>query len=457
MFKKLLLAGSIAALSAASAHAQLSITTTTPVTPALELELPGTPSFVTTPSIVLDAGGSYPANSAMLIGLTLPAGVVFSNPAAPADLLGLDQGALDVTVSTGGAAGSSTVTYLVTSNAIGEERIQYSGGLTLDACVAPGAGVAMTATLTDGTPISGGSATSTAIINECASALDGTVAADGFDTLVLLPAYTSVNDNVLGDINYTIANNVQIDGAGALLTSTEIDSITFDVVFGDGAGVTSVSLLNQTEPVTNGVASFNFDTASGDLPSLVDGFADPLFVTLDGTTQIASQTVIVNNADVTFNDNTVDLIASEAGAEGAIDSLDRQGQTFGVFDWNDGRAGRTTSVYRTTGFNPGQTFDYEIEMTNSIFAAPNNVFRGTATADIVGEFVMTSVGFGSAVPNYGRGDARITFEVTETLDVDRLMVRNGISTEFGDGANSQTPFSFPVSQTPSNDSDGSSE
>jgi len=85
------------------------------------------------------------------------------------------------------------------------------------------------------------------------------------------------------------------------------------------------------------------------------------------------------------------------------------------------------------------------------------MMAGTATADIVGEFVMTSVGFGGAVPNYGRGDARITFEVTETLDVDRLMVRNGISTEFGDGANSQTPFSFPVSQTPSNDSDGSSE
>ena len=183
--------------------------------------------------------------------------------------------------------------------------------------------------------------------------------------------------------------------------------------------------------------------------------ANTIVLQTNGIDEVEVQSLDVVNALVTFNDGSADLVDSEPGAEGGIDDLERQGQVFGVFDWNDGRAGRTTSVYRATGFQPGQTFDYEVEMTNSIFAAPNNVFRGTGTADSVGEFVMTSVGFGGIVPTFGRGDAEITFEVTETLDVDRLMVRNGISTEFGDGANSDL-FAFSNNQ-PVNDGDNFSE
>ena len=458
MLKKLLLAGSITALSAASAHAQvLSITTSTPITPALELDLTGTPSFTTSSSIVLDAGGAYPANSPMLISLTLPTGVVFSSAATPGDLTGLDQGALDVTVSTGGAAGDSTVTYLVTSNAVGEEQIQYMGGLTVEACPASGAGVTMTANLTGGTPISGGTATSTSVVNECESALNGTAGPDGTDSIILLPGYTSLNDNVVGEVNYYIDTAVSVDGLGNNLVSTDIDEISFDVEFGTGVGIDDAVLLGQTATLDSaGVASFSF-TAAADIATLTDNSPDSITVVLTGgspAVEVESQSVTITNALVQFNDSTADLIDDEPGAEGSADDLSRQGQVFGVFDWNDGRAGRTTSVYRATGFQPGQTFDYEVEMTNSIFAAPNNVFRGTGTADSVGEFVMTSVGFGGIVPTFGRGDAEITFEVTETIDVDRLMVRNGISTEFGDGANSS---SFFGPNQPNNDDDNGSE
>ena len=113
--------------------------------------------------------------------------------------------------------------------------------------------------------------------------------------------------------------------------------------------------------------------------------------------------------------------------------MQREGQNFGPFDWNDGRAGRTTSVYRVTGFNPGEVVDYTVTLSNS---NRDGAFSGTLTADAVGEFTMTSVGFGGVVGTYGRGDVSFNFERNGALDVDRLMVRNGISTSFGGGANS---------------------
>ena len=466
MFKKLLLAGSIAALTTGSAQALDVVNNNTALTPALELSLPGATGqeFETDISVDLDttAGAFYPTGTTFVLTIDLPANMIFGPAGAPVTAVTGSQPGLVVTPSSGGGAGATSVEYLVSTTSTAENSITFS--VTDVELLSCGEGDITMAAVTEAgnLPIDGGSASGT-IVEDCESALNHSVEEDfttpnAFnDTVVLLPTYTNLNDTTVGLINYYIDNAVSIDGLGNPLTLADIDSVTFDVEAGDGVGLQDVTITTDTEAFSGTTASFDFSGAN--VANLVSPThpspANTIVLQTNGTDEVEVQSLDVVNALVTFNDGNADLVDSEPGAEGGIDDLERQGQVFGVFDWNDGRAGRTTSVYRATGFQPGQTFDYEVEMTNSIFAAPNNVFRGTATADIVGEFVMTSVGFGGIVPVFGRGDAEITFEVTETLDVDRLMVRNGISTEFGDGANSNE-FAFSNNQ-PVNDGDNFSE
>ena len=54
-----------------------------------------------------------------------------------------------------------------------------------------------------------------------------------------------------------------------------------------------------------------------------------------------------------------------------------------------------------------------------------------------------------------RYDFQINFETSDVLDVDRLLVRDGVVTEFKDGANNND-FQF-ILDTPADDSDRGSE
>ena len=450
MLKKLLLAGSIAALSAVSAHAQLNITNVSFAdTPALELELAPMPATTYTfnSSATLNASttnANFPTGTAYLVSVILPAGVTFGTVAQAGDLTA-SGGSQNVTVSTGGAVGDSQVTYLVTTT--NEPSLTFSGNYRLDACVAPNANITMTAVI-DGsqTPISGGTATSTTpMINPCSSALDSSVAADSQgDTIISLSSnFLNLTDSAgsagtvgpfnIADLSFTRNTAVTINGITPTpISAADVSSVSFDVDFVNIDGVTSVDLASgSSATIVGNTASFNV-TNSTEIASLISGVT-AVTVTVDGTTAIESQALSVSNAVIAFNDSNAELITSEPGATGPIDDLLREGQNFGPFDWNDGRAGRTTSVYRVTGFNPGEVVDYTVTLTNS---NRDGSFTGTLTADAVGEFTMTSVGFGGVVGTYGRGDVSFNFERNGDLDVDRLMARNGISTSFGGGANS---------------------
>jgi len=452
MLKKLLLAGSITALSAMSAHAQLSAElpeAAVVLTPALELDLPGEdPGFVFDSQVVIESGGSYPSGVPYLIDVTLPDGVTFATAVGVNNLrndgfVGEPGGDLttDVTISSGGAVGDSSVTFLVTSNP-GVENLRYNGAFRLDACVGEDAGFEIGANLVAGVPISGGSATSDAIILECESAIGGEIDAntdeDGTPGELIINLgndFETLDDDSLGTISYSIDDEVSITGEGTDLTAADIDSIAFDVVFEDVTGLAQVSVAGVSVDLTGTTASFVITDSDAIDDLLSDEAAEITLEALTGddAAPIVAQSVSVTNAVVTFNDDTADLVATEDGAEGDLVNLQRDGQNFGPFDWNDGRAGFTTSVYRVTGFDPAEVVDYTVTLSNS---NRDGSFTGTLTADAVGEFTMTSVGFGGVVGTYGRGDVSFNFERNGDLDVDRLMVRNGISTSFGGGANS---------------------
>jgi len=265
--------------------------------------------------------------------------------------------------------------------------------------------------------------------------------------------FESINEGLMGSVNYDADMSVVI-GAGltpAYITAADIASIAFDVEFDDVTGLDAITLSTGTSVTLAGTTASFLITDAGEIADLVDGTADDLTLTAAtgaDAAPILAQNVTVSNAVVTFNDTRADLIATEAGAEGDLDSLVREGQTFGPFDWNDGRAGRTTSVYRVTGLVPSAPVDYTVTLTNS---NRDGSYSGTLMADSVGEFVMTSVGFGGIVPTFGRGDASFNFETTDEIDVDRLMVRNGISTDFGGGANSSLSGDTPSTDTDNTD------
>jgi len=475
MFKKLLLAASMAALTTGSAHA-VNVTNSSlaapalGLTPAMELNLPGvTPqefTYLQGLSLNVDnpATSAFPTGTTVVVTITLPAGVEFvpgNTGAATITGVNRDTSVDTMLTVTPTVSDPTSASFLVSTDSTQLVTIEYTGNLEVVDCDNAASNVTITVvTDAQGTPVDGGTAISTVpLINNCKSALNHTVTADtANDSIVLLATdYESLADNLVGNVAYYIDNSVDIDGLGNNMIDADITSIDFDVVLGDGAGIQSVTV--GTFPAVNVVGdTASFSLSGADVTSILAAGNTGLPVTLqteaiDGVNAILNQTVEVANAEVTFNDGNADLdLNDEDVAVGPLESLVRQGQSFGPFDWNDGRAGRTTSVYRATGFEPQQQFDYTITMTNSIFAAPNNVFRGTATSDIVGEFVMTSVGFGGAVPPFGRGDAQITYEVPQDIDVDRLMVRNGISTNFGDGSNEVNPF-FLAPQTPTTDSD----
>ena len=422
------------------------------LTPALELDLPGEdPGFVFDSQVVIESGGSYPSGVPYLIDVTLPDGVTFATAVGVNNLrndgfVGEPGGDLttDVTISSGGAVGDSSVTFLVTSNP-GVENLRYNGAFRLDACVGEDAGFEIGANLVAGVPISGGSATSDAIILECESAIGGEIDAntddEGIPGVLIIDLdtdFTELATDLLGTVSYEIDNDVSItinEDGPAPLTAADIDSIAFDVVFEDITGLAEVSVAGVSVDLTGTTASFVITDSDAIDALLSDEAADITLEALTGddAAPILAQSVSVTNAVVTFNDDNADLVATVDGAEGDLVNLLRDGVNFGPFDWNDGRAGRTTSVYRVTGFNPGEVVDYTVTLTNS---NRDGSFSGTLTADAVGEFTMTSVGFGGVVGTYGRGDVSFNFERNGDLDVDRLMVRNGISTSFGGGANS---------------------
>lgn len=452
--RKLLAAVSVLALSATSANA-LNITTATPVTPALELTLPGTtPGPFAVPAVfsLNTDSGTYPTGTAMLVTITLPAGVTFSSAATAANLDGVvNPGQLNVTLSSGGAAGSNTVTYLVTSTLAGETGLTYTGPLGLSACPAAGAGIVMTANIDgSGTPVDGGTAASSAVIAPCASALNGTVIPDetfvgsgipSDTTVALAGGFLQINENgglatngplAIGQLNYAINPAVAITGAGTALSPTDITSIAFNVDFVDASNIAAVTLsTGDAAVITGNTAAFNI---TANVPLIVDGVADFINVAVTGAAALPTQPVSVSGATVTFNDGVADLVATEAGANGAIDALQRQGQNFGPFDWNGGNPTSTLSVYRGTGFTPSVPVAYTVTMTNS---PVNGSYQGMVTPNAEGEVVLTSKGFGAAaVPAYTRGDATINFETINAIDLDRLMIRNGVVSDFGDGSNS---------------------
>ena len=473
--KSLLAAVSMVALSATSANAivvtQTNGTFTTPL--ALEvntstLQVPGTISVLVAPD-----SGFFNQGIQNTVVVTLPAGMSFNGAVNGSDLVG--SGGEAGNIFTGGADNSNTVTFQVApvTNMTGTYTLNLRVQTTSGYCAA-GAGNGINVIVsTPGGAVNNdvdGDNTNTAVpagsqipmgpatpLGGCASALNGVVASDEnvLDTFIALaptPTYTTLADGsaavgaagpfALGTIQYNTAvapplGPVGVDSAGTAMVPADVASVVSTITLPGNpspGGLTLTASAGTIAPSPAGQAVTWRHTATG--AQIVN---TP--VTISATANAAAPLVALPNmqpsvtgALVTFaTGRPASFIANEPGRTGNLDALVRQGETFGFFDWNSGPAiaNPTLSVYRVTGLT-GPT-NYTIQTTNS---NSNGLYSGSLTPDAFGEATFLS----STLPvpaTTGRFDFQINFETTNAgIDVDRLLLRTGIVTNFGGDANS---------------------
>ena len=481
--KSLLAAVSIAALTAGAANA-LTIPVTPPAssmasTPANamfpegavlaeELSLPaegiGNVYFT-----VATESGNYPAGNNFIVNITLPTGVSIDGPVGGSVL---DTVSLDQVIVDGGSAvvqsqsGTQLQLFVSIPQGGGEaiNELNFSLPLELTNCDVSGS-LTVTVATEGGTNVEDGIATAASPIAPCESAFNTSIVSDvesdgDEDTVIGLTDYEQLRDEAGNSLTNTspiglftaeIDTSVGVDLAGTPLTAASVDEVTFDVVFEDGSEIDSMSLAGATN-----TASTDGNTYSFTFPFTGDVSDEPIFVTVEGDDPIVSQGVVTADVAHDLTDaGGPDLIGSEDGTAAALDDLQREGQFFGVFDWNNGPAGGgTLSVYRVTGLPVGVEVPFTATVWNSGWGATNNTVTGSVTGDAAGEAVITSATIpalaGASFADVKRYDFGINFELGDPMDMDRLLLTNGTVTAMGDGSNAND---FTLQNDPGRDGD----
>ena len=405
---------------------------------------------------VLTDSGNYPSGNNFIVNISLPDGVEIDGPV---------QG--DVLITPSIPDGGSAVVQNQTSTSIQLfvsipqitpiDELSFDLPLSLASCDVSG-DLTVTVETENGTPVEEGIATAPSPIAPCESAFDTAFDPDALDTAIALGGFDMLRDDigtglrvftsVVGLYDALIDTTVGVDLAGTALTPASIDEVAFDICFEDGAEVTDVTVNGVA-----GTASADGNTYSFALPFTADLTDALIDITVSGNEEISTQAVTVKNVVHDFTDSGgPDLIGTESGAGGSLDFLQREGQSFGVFDWNSGPVGaQTLSVYRITGLAPGVPVTYTATLWNS-FAGPGAVTLppATVTGDASGEAVLVSTTLPGIPADVARYDLGLNFETGRSLDVDRLLSRGGVISDFGGGANA---LDATLQGSPSGDAD----
>lgn len=316
-------------------------------------------------------------------------------------------------VSTGGAAGDSTVTFLVSNlggctNAVPLHLaipVQVSGTSTVN--------VDTLLTTEAGTYIDGGTASTTNLI-KFAKAFDVTFAADTVETKALLPSFKTLSANtVLGKatIVATAGATNGIHGASAPVTISDVTAAKFTLT-GDfttldvsvtGTGVT-VPLAAETK-AGSGIATVSTSAApaAGDYT---------VAVAAKGTAPIIKGSAYTIAADLTL---APAFTAPAQFGPSPLQTVTREGSSY-LLPWVASGALATTSTSNTvvrianTGAATGAVSLELLTSSKGVAASTTLVPVATSIAK-GGELVLTSASLQTALgADFGRGDIRVTVE-----------------------------------------------
>lgn len=394
--------------------------------------------------------GDYPQGTALRVTVNLPTGVRTSaafnagtNVTAGAD------GVAGVSSTSSGGVNASTVSFLYTANAPGDENI----GVTIPIRVVDCAGIDSNSLNVNvvvdasGTAIDGGTGTLAAntIFSDCESALavvtvpaDATLSSDsGFNSFG-----TAMTPNAAGNVGTVDFNTIDRDVnlAGETFADADVLGAEFDIVVGDASAFSGITVGGEAPTSVSG-NTFSYVLDSAAATALFNAGASDVIVTLDDTTapNAAQGPILLNNIQIDIADDasaatlTAPLVSPQTLPAQTLGSIVREGATFGPFDWvSDTRA---NSVFRLTGMPDGAVPMTVTTTNSSLGMAGNKLVTGSVTA-VNGELVLTSLsGLGVGATGYGRADVTLSFETSaglaSNIDVDRLVVSNGSVYELG--------------------------
>jgi len=410
--------------------------------------------------LTLTNGGQFPADDNLFITIRLPSGLDFPAGADAGDFIN------DADVDTVSlfdrdvVNGQNQVELLVSLNETNSvEDITFNLPIEVNEC--PGnEGLFITAQIGNDNGIfvendvNGAQITQPGVdaILSCGETKDDTVvAASGMDdVLIRLDDYTLISPladlpdvtAVVGTVDFNFGPDVVIDlqAPPTPITTADLDEVTFDIVVMYAAGIDQIDVdgivCDQgTTPET--MTTFSCEFVGADLDALFLGPLD-VNVTVDGTTVLPGpNTITVTNVVCDFSDANADFVPQVTEAGGALDTLQREGQVFGFFDWN-AEAGPVNSIYRVTGLSTTEDTPLTVVFENSNTGQDGAFETVISAADVSdGEYVIASRRqLAELNPGYARADVQFNFQTTNALDVDRLISSNGIVSDFGDSANS---------------------
>lgn len=415
----------------------------------------------------LSGGSSLPSGNVLLTvaltGGTFDAGVTGGNISA-----GAGCPTFTATISSGGAAGSAAVTYIISNSSAG------CSSFNLDLPILPSGAndVSVSSTLRTeaGTPIDGLTDTLQVIdrvnaFNVVFDAVIGSTAPGGgalgdtFATLTQLPVYTEFA-TVAGGIPGSHAGGVETATAGQLGTIT----IVADATAYSDLQLNNVDPTDLTEADVAVTGSWSaFDGVGGDVE--LDGVsADDItgnvatFEDREGdlVNNIAPFIVTRETADVAIPASSYSAQVSytleptiynqEGPFTGALERIGRDGTNV-VFPWlNDttvSSSSGTTNRIRlgnTGSAATGPVYAEVLNQTGTVATAPVEISPGIPAG---GELRISTATLTSALGAFGRGDVRISVEApADTITARRyLQTANGGITELSNGtvASEQTP------------------
>jgi len=396
--------------------------------------------------VTRDAGVAYSAGVALVVTVTLPAGREFAMGNAPAITT---TGGTPATggVAAGGTAGSNEISFNITP-AAGNTGINIAN-LLVAATDSVAASAEMTVSVVNaagGTEVDGTPETDKTVFVPSVSALAGiTITPTG------TPAVVNTDTATKSVFNRLASKSLGTVAIDAFPTPNGTDAPYVSLVNATPA-VMTVDFQNANIASTTTTANFPNGTAGIDTSALgvngVVGANDIVYTaTTSGLTAATSLTIVGEDdaAEAAIAVQAPTLTNVAVGLTGAaftspvvltdtvndLDEITRAGAAGGDFDWV-GEV-NTNSIFRVTGLAASSPVTYNVTFSNTT-GGQDGTFSGSGTSNAAGEIVLNSFNaFGTSNAGYGRGDVAFSFDGANpaNVDVDRLMVRLGVVSAFG--------------------------
>ncbi len=424
----------------------------------------------------LTAGASLPSGN-VLLTISLAGGTFGSavtGAAVTADAVACPT--FTATPSTGGASGSTSVTYLISNSSAG------CSSFNLDLPVAPNAGVPVTVTTTLQTealtPIDGLTASRqiltrpsafNAVINGAISpATPAGALGDTFATLTVLPVYTTFKTGTgghtgapetatvaqLGTVEILADTTAFRDLAKTSVTLADVltatVAVTGDYSAFDGAGGSTTLGGIPESSITGSVRNFSGAPLTTALVAAGAAGAAPVSPEAFVVTRETAVTAIPTSAYTVSVGYTLvaPTYTPEGPFAGAFETIGRDGTNV-VVPWLNSNSiqalNGTSNIIRlgnTSGAIVGPVYAQVLNntLTAGVTTTPVQLFPNIAAN---GERVINTATLTSALGEFGRGDVQISVEAPANVITARryATLANGSVTEVSNGtvASDQTP------------------